>query len=209
MNKALFILLFISQTFSSFSQKVYNPKLSTTFEFYLREIAGSETDFTYHFERPNDNLFKRTKEWGSDGFGVWIDRKNIVFYGASEQAIEHAIYYTLEHSFGIRFISAEETYIPKMARIKPLPYTLYEQVPAFEYREVFYGEARRAGYAESFCLTDGQGTGSFERHPGWGLWVHTLHRLLPPETYFEQHPEFYALRNGIRMKDQLLSLIHI
>lgn len=201
--KLLIAGAFILQTFTSYTQVVSYPKLNITFEFYLREITGFETDFNIHFEVPNDQLFERTKEWGAVGFGVIANRKNIVFYGATEQAIEHAIYYTLEHSFGISFYSAEETYIPKLARIKPLPYTIYEQVPAFEYREVFYGEARRSGYAESFYLTDGQGTGSFERHPGWGLWVHTLHRLLPPETYFEQHPEYYALRNGVRMKDQL------
>ena len=201
--KLLVACTIILQSFASYTQVVSYPKLNITFEFYLREITGLETDFKFHFEGPNDKLFRRTKEWGADGFGVIADRKNLVFYGATEQAIEHAIYYTLEHSFGIRFYSAEETFIPKLARIKPLPYTIYEQVPAFEYREVFYGEARRAGYAESFYLTDGQGTGSFERHPGWGLWVHTLHRLLPPETYFEQHPEYYALRNGVRMKDQL------
>ena len=201
--KLLVACTIILQSFASYTQVVSYPKLNRTFEFYLREITGLETDFKFHFEGPNDKLFRRTEEWGADGFGVIADRKNLVFYGATEQAIEHAIYYTLEHSFGIRFYSAEETFIPKLARIKPLPYTIYEQVPAFEYREVFYGEARRAGYAESFYLTDGQGTGSFERHPGWGLWVHTLHRLLPPETYFEQHPEYYALRNGVRMKDQL------
>jgi hypothetical protein len=197
---AFFIFL---KVFNVSSQEVYYPSLHTTFNFYLREITKTETDFEIHFARPNAELFQRTKEWGADGFGVIGDRKSIVFYGATEQAIEHAIYYTLEHSFGIRFISAEETFIPKATRIKPLPYTIYEQVPAFEYREVFYGEARRSGYAESFFLTDGQGSGNFERHPGWGLWVHTLHRLLPPETYFESHPEYYALRNGVRMKDQL------
>jgi hypothetical protein len=197
---ALFIIL---KVFNVSSQEVFYPKLNSTFNFYLREITKTETDFEIHFARPNAELFQRTKEWGADGFGVIGDRKSIVFYGATEQAIEHAIYYTLEHSFGIRFISAEETFIPKATRIKPLPYTIYEQVPAFEYREVFYGEARRSGYAESFFLTDGQGSGNFERHPGWGLWVHTLHRLLPPETYFESHPEYYALRNGVRMKDQL------
>lgn len=197
---ALFILFKVSDVIS---QEVFYPKLNSTFDFYLREMTGKETDFTCRFEGPNEQLFQRTKEWGTDGFGVIADRKTIVFYGATEQAIEHAIYYTLEHSFGIRFISAEETYIPKLTRIKPLPYTIYEQVPAFAYREVFYGEARRAGYAESFYLTDGQGSGNFERHPGWGLWVHTLHRLLPPERYFATHPEYYALRNGVRMKDQL------
>ncbi|MFM1915495.1 MAG: hypothetical protein RLZZ531_1164 [Bacteroidota bacterium] len=201
--KHLIVLFLLTSQYWAYSQEVFYPKLNSTFNFYLREITSFDHAYDVHFERPNPNLFQRTKEWGADGFGVFIDRKTIIFYGETEKAIEHAIYYTLEHTFGIRFISAEETLIPKLTRLKPLPYTIYEQVPAFEYREVFYGEARRTGYAESFYLTHEQGYGTFETHPGWGLWVHTLHRLLPPETYFEKHPEYYALRNGIRMKDQL------
>ena len=201
--KQLIVLFLLTSQFWAYSQEVFYPKLNSTLDFYLREITSFDHAYDVHFERPNQNLFQRTKEWGADGFGVIIDRKTLVFYGETERAIEHAIYYTLEHTFGIQFISAEETVIPKLTRLKSLPYTIYEQVPAFEYREVFYGEARRTGYAESFFLTNEQGYGTFETHPGWGLWVHTLHRLLPPETYFEKHPEYYALRNGIRMKDQL------
>ena len=201
--KQLIVLFLLTSQFWAYSQEVFYPKLNSTLDFYLREITSFDHAYDVHFERPNSSLFRRTKEWGTDGFGVFIDRKTIIFYGETEKAIEHAIYYTLEHTFGIRFISAEETVIPKLTRLKPLPYTIYEQVPAFEYREVFYGEARRTGYAESFYLTHEQGYGTFETHPGWGLWVHTLHHLLPPETYFEKYPEYYALRNGIRMKDQL------
>jgi hypothetical protein len=201
--KQLLIIFILSIQFGIYSQEVFYPKLNSTLDFYLREITSFDHAYHVHFERPNTSLFQRTKEWGADGFGVIIDRKTLVFYGETERAIEHAIYYTLEHTFGIQFISAEETVIPKLTRLKSLPYTIYEQVPAFEYREVFYGEARRTRYAESFFLTNEQGYGTFETHPGWGLWVHTLHRLLPTETYFENHPEYYALRNGIRMKDQL------
>jgi hypothetical protein len=201
--KQLLIIFILSIQFGIYSQEVFYPKLNSKLDFYLREITSFDHAYHVHFERPNTSLFQRTKEWGADGFGVIIDRKTLVFYGETERAIEHAIYYTLEHTFGIQFISAEETVIPKLTRLKSLPYTIYEQVPAFEYREVFYGEARRTGYAESFFLTNEQGYGTFETHPGWGLWVHTLHRLLPPETYFEKNPEYYALRNGIRMKDQL------
>jgi len=197
----VFILFFTC--LQVYSQEVYYPKLNSSFDFYLNEMGDNNPQFDIHFFRPNKQLFQRAEEWGEDGFGVIADKKSITFYGATESAIEHAIYYTLEHSFGIHFLSAEETVIPKQVKLKALPYTIYEQVPAFQYREVFYGEARRAGYAESFYLTDGQGSGNFERHPGWGLWVHTLHRLLPPDIYFTQHPEYYAQRNGIRIKDQV------
>jgi hypothetical protein len=38
--------------------------------------------------------------------------------------------------------------------------------------------------------------------PDWGLWVHTMHRFVPP-MQFEAHPEYFAERNGVRVPDQL------
>jgi hypothetical protein len=38
--------------------------------------------------------------------------------------------------------------------------------------------------------------------PDWGLWVHTMHRFVPP-AQFEKHPEYFAERNGVRVPDQL------
>ena len=37
----------------------------------------------------------------------------------------------------------------------------------------------------------------------WGLWVHTMFSLDPPDTYFKDHPEYYALMGGKRSRTQL------
>jgi hypothetical protein len=86
---------------------------------------------------------------------------------------------------------------------KGLPDLLIEEVPAFGYREILYGEARRGRFALWNGLDVVPSEDPVERHPGWGLWVHTLHRLVPPEIYFENHPEYYALRNDNRLTDQV------
>ncbi len=38
---------------------------------------------------------------------------------------------------------------------------------------------------------------------GRGYYVHTFNRLVPWETYFAEHPEYFAWMNGKRVKDQL------
>jgi hypothetical protein len=38
---------------------------------------------------------------------------------------------------------------------------------------------------------------------GRGYYVHTFNTLLPWETYFDAHPEYYCFMNGKRIKDQL------
>ena len=39
--------------------------------------------------------------------------------------------------------------------------------------------------------------------PAWGTWVHTFNSLVPPEIYFKDHPEYFALRDGKRLPTQL------
>jgi hypothetical protein len=38
---------------------------------------------------------------------------------------------------------------------------------------------------------------------GAGYYVHTFHRLVPPETYLQTHPEYFALIGGRRVPSQL------
>ena len=45
-----------------------------------------------------------------------------------------------------------------------------------------------------------------EQLDDWGMFVHTFHRLLPPEKYFNEHPEYYSLVGGRRLQDAQLCL---
>ncbi len=38
------------------------------------------------------------------------------------------------------------------------------------------------------------------------MFVHTFHRLLPPQKYFDEHPEYYSLIEGRRLQDAQLCL---
>lgn len=74
--------------------------------------------------------------------------------------------------------------------------------PAFEFRMPYYSPARDQEYA-FWNGIDQIGFGApGELHYTWGLWVHTMHRFVPP-AQFEKHPEYFAERNGTRVPDQL------
>ncbi len=66
---------------------------------------------------------------------------------------------------------------------------------------VFYGPATDSAYAAEHRIRQVIKTRDSE-DPEWGLWVHTMHRFVPP-AQFEKHPEFFAERNGVRVPDQL------
>ncbi len=155
----------------------------------------------------------RYEEWGTEGYAYQVVNRKITVYGKTALAHEHAVFSMFEQVFDCGYYTADAVDMPLLAKVKMTPKEwnrvlsstqFFKQVvPKFTYREVFYGEARRGIYAQWHGLTYGESAGTFENHPGWGMWVHTLHKLLPPDKHFAEHPEYYALRNGVRMKDQV------
>ncbi len=45
-----------------------------------------------------------------------------------------------------------------------------------------------------------------ELHTGWGTWCHTFAQHVPPSTYFDTNPEYFALVDGKRIPDGQLCL---
>ncbi|MBK8225865.1 MAG: DUF4838 domain-containing protein [Flavobacteriales bacterium] len=71
----------------------------------------------------------------------------------------------------------------------------------FSFRMAFTHPARDSAYAAEHRIRQVIKTRDSE-DPKWGLWVHTMHRFVPP-AQFEAHPEYFAERNGVRVPDQL------
>ena len=76
-----------------------------------------------------------------------------------------------------------------------------QDTPAFSFRMVFTHPATDSAYAAEQRIRQVIKTRDSE-DPDWGLWVHTMHRFVPP-AQFEAHPEYFAQRNGVRVTDQL------
>ncbi len=76
-----------------------------------------------------------------------------------------------------------------------------QDTPAFSFRMAYYGPATDSAYAAEHRIRQVIKTRDSE-DPDWGLWVHTMHRYVPP-AQFAKHPEYFAERNGTRVPDQL------
>ena len=76
-----------------------------------------------------------------------------------------------------------------------------QETPAFSFRMAFSHPATDSSYAVEHRIRQVIKTRDSE-DPDWGLWVHTMHRFVPP-AQFEQYPEYFAERNGVRVPDQL------
>ncbi len=141
----------------------------------------------------------------NDGFKVETDNKNIIIRAINSSGFNNAVYYLLEQHLGCRYYAPNAKKVPKQKEIKIAKFST-TQNPSFDFRINYNGSAFDKGFADWHGLHNkplSKTNVSFDISDNWGMWVHTLHRLLPIDPYFSTHPEYFALRNGTRIPDQL------
>lgn len=140
-----------------------------------------------------------------EGFGIKTEGTNLVFESKTGKGLQNAVYTFLENYLGCRYYAEDAIVIPKSKNITLKQFSI-TQNPSFYFRVPYYYEAFNKEYIKWNKLSNTPKDLNRKDWPisnEWGLWVHTLHRLVPPEKYFDTHPEYFAYRNGQRIKDQL------
>lgn len=136
----------------------------------------------------------------ADGYLACGDGRNLCLYGAGEKGTLYAVYAYLE-SIGYRLYTPSALVVPDVYGLK-VPQTCIVSNPSFAYREVSYYYPNHSRlYADWHHLNT-----QADRHAEWGMFVHTFNRLLPPDRYFDDHPEWFSLNNGRRSRDGQLCL---
>lgn len=126
----------------------------------------------------------------------------LYLWGQGPRGALHAVYAYLQDVLGFRWLTAELELRPPLAAPAALPDLELEQAPAFAVRDVGYHEARQAPWSARLRLNGEFSAG--RRDPAWGggvrytHFVHTFYDLVPPERYFAEHPEYFALVDGRR-----------
>jgi hypothetical protein len=115
---------------------------------------------------------------------------HLLIIGGRERGTMYGVYEFFKRAMGVRWLTPDAVHVP--ADVKSVPTLDYRHVPTFIYRQSTYWgdwpdkeEYERANHISSY--------------PGFGLFVHTAYSLVPPEKYFETHPEFYSLIDGKRV----------
>ncbi|MFK5955517.1 MAG: DUF4838 domain-containing protein, partial [Planctomycetota bacterium] len=138
-------------------------------------------------------------ELGQDGFTIQFARKDLLVFGGSPQATDYAVTSLLEH-FGCRMWAPDALYIPKNKNISLDSDFSLSEVPPTPWRSVHYAVAADAAYRRWHKLDWVAAEINQTRSP---YWVHSVLSLVPPATYFEQHPAYFALVDGERRPSQL------
>lgn len=125
------------------------------------------------------------------GFSYALENGNLVFKAQSEQNFVYAVYDFLERVVGCRYYTPTSEYIPSEPTLT-VTVQNYQADPLIEYREIYYKDFEDKAFAEKHKAAQSK------THEGWGFWCHSFQFLLPNETYFKEHPEYFALMDGKR-----------
>lgn len=175
-------------------------KAAKELQYYLGKITGMTPAIS---DKPEEGskIMLSTNQDLKDEYSIYygIENGNLVIQGGSPQSVLHAVYVFLENELGCRFYSPEAEKIPPAETIS-LPNALaYRYNPPIHVRTVhsrlFYEHPE---FADKLRVTK-------EGFPFYvpKARVHTFHRFLPAEQFYDKHPEYYALRNGRRLTTQL------
>jgi hypothetical protein len=125
---------------------------------------------------------------------------DLVLAGGRPRGTLYAVYRFLEDHVGVRWWTPYEEFVPSRPDLDVDVDAAGR--PAFAYRDilgvtgppVFHARNRANGHY-SFL---GEAHGGREAY-GPPFMVHTFFMYLPPDEYFDGHPEFYSERDGVRV----------
>lgn len=134
----------------------------------------------------------------ADSVIIRVDGDNVVLSGNRPRGTLYAVYTLLEKFWGVRWWSPTEEWVPEKATLSLPDDLTYRYAPPFFSRESHYSQINTNPEFAVKLKCNGhfqpipENRGGHVRiaEPGY---VHTITFLLPPERYFEAHPEWYVL----------------
>ena len=140
------------------------------------EALTAQPDGSYHIARENNGA--------------------VQIRGVGSMGVQNGVYAFLRDYCGCRWFAPEEVVLPK-ADMLTLPETIDDKYsPYFEYAYTDWFPSRDTEFRQSTGQT---GNGCYING-----FCHTLAtRYCARDKYFETHPEYFALRDGKRVSDQL------
>ena len=141
---------------------------------------------------------------GSEGYVLRSVGPYLIIAGGALRGNLYGVYGLLEDHLGCRWFTPEVSRIPHYD-VLIVPQINERKVPVLEYREPFVMDC----FDGDWCARNRVNSSAAsleEKHGGKvrfgnGMFVHTFNRLVPPEKYFDKHPEYFSEINGKRVRE--------
>lgn len=138
-------------------------------------------------------------ELGDDGIVIEKVGHELVLAGKGPRGTLYAVYSFLEDVVGVRWWTSAEEYVPKHETLA-IGELRTVFAPKLTYREAYYRDAFDGRFAAR-CRLNGSHHRIAPEYGGrqtFAGFVHTFYPLIPPEKYFDEHPEWYSEIDGKR-----------
>lgn len=200
---------------------------------YLSEILKKMTGSKYGFEVVSDDVaftgkgifLGNTAYSGKisadavsyDGYVIKSDDENIYIKSSpavdelsADNGVINGIYGFAEDILGCMFVRDDYDYIPYAPTIY-LDELDIKETPDFSWRRMYQYEVSENGWSKRIRSNGTGEAGDFgnDRNNYWGTWCHSVFTFVPPEQYFEEHPEYYAYVAGKRRYEYKGSLTQL
>ena len=130
---------------------------------------------------------------GADGIAiVGQEETGLLIGGENDRAVQYAVYEFFDRYLGVRWLAPGVVHVPETPPAA-LPVVNHVYAPPFAWREAF----NWAGHSpEQVEYRRAQKLSNDAMAVAFG--GHTLYNLMPPDEFFDDHPEFYSFFDGER-----------
>ncbi|MCE5345298.1 MAG: DUF4838 domain-containing protein [Bacteroidales bacterium] len=184
------------EEFAASELQKYFKKISEVQLPILREGKNGKYSFAFFL----GNTKKATKagiqtneeRMGRDGFELKSIQKGLIIQGRNDLGTLFGVYELLERYFDVRWFMPGEEYYPETRTLKIGQVNLLYK-PSFRVRWVGTGEWALKQRMNAYVKAGDRNVGI-----NWKWTYHTFYTLMPPEKYYPDHPEYFAMVNGKR-----------
>ena len=149
--------------------------------------------------RIKNKIFLKILDIDENAVSIKSEGENLIIGGGSADAVKNAVYVFLEEYLNCDWYAPDAEKIPELNSVLLKTPVNYEFTPEITTRTVhsrlFYNDPIFAG---KLRVT----TESFPHYVPIAK-VHTFRRFIPEESFYKEHSEYFALRNGKRIPTQL------
>jgi hypothetical protein len=162
---------------------------------WVKEMTGAAGPISTALGRTSIRI-RTDRRLSDEEYRIAVDeKKNLVLTGGPGRGVLNAVYALLEEDIGCRWYTREDTRLPHSPtlRLAPVPRTY---APPLKLRDPFYWCAHDADWSlhNRTNAPNAPVPESAGGHVDYGgLFVHTAASLLPPDQYFNDHPEYFAV----------------
>ena len=209
--RKLYLLLFL--TFFSCTENKLSINKETILKYNIVSDYGDIADtLNVYFEKSfetklnvsnlknNKSIVLITKpNIENDFISIQLKDSLITISSNNKKNLFYATYEFIEKFLNVKWLSTDYTHYEKLSSLNiPDNYNYYYEPPVLTrtvHSKLFYDDSI---FADKLKVTNE----AFPRYVP-NARVHTFHRFMPYDVFYEENPEYYALRNGKRLPTQL------